>query len=104
MEGILIVKNAKPTAHLTSEEHMEAARLLNQAEQNLRQVAHIVNRALFSDQTLRVSQTIQEILIDPLREGWDGDPDRAFHDNPYQSVGYVVSGTKHFIKRMKEPI
>lgn len=78
----------KPITHLTTEQHMEAAKLLNQAQDNLHQLSRIVLRAPYTDQLLRVGKAIQELLIDPLREGWEAGQDQ--HNNPYQSVGYVA--------------
>jgi hypothetical protein len=89
----------KPITHLTDEEHAEAARLLNEVEAHLKQVASIVRRAPYTDQALRVSKAVQEVLIDPLREGWSGDKwDRD--GNPYQSHGYGVSNYKRFIDKI----
>jgi hypothetical protein len=72
-------------AKLTHEQHVELARLLNQSADNLKAASNIVRRAAFADRTLYVGGTIQEWLIDPLREDF-GRYSRS--DNPYQSVGY----------------
>ncbi len=66
---------------LTREQHIELARLLNQAAENIVAASNIVRRAPFTDRALYVGGTIQEWLIDPLRE--DGGSSL-----PYQSVGY----------------
>lgn len=87
--------------HLTTEQHMQAAKLLNQAQDNLRDLPCIVMRAPYTDRWLRIGRAIQEILIDPLRDAWDADPTRDMHDNPYQSVGYIAPGGKRFVQRMK---
>jgi hypothetical protein len=94
--------------HLTTEQHQEAARLLNQAQDNLDQLSRIVSRARYTDQALRIGKAIQELLIDPLREGWDADPARIWdadpariiEENPYQSVGYHAPGSSRFMRRM----
>jgi hypothetical protein len=75
---------------MTTEQHQQAAALVNQAQDNLNALTRIVRRAPFTDQTMTIMKAIQERLIDPLREAWDADPSRALHDNPYQSVGYVT--------------
>jgi hypothetical protein len=78
----------KPLTHLTTEQHIQAAKLLNQAQDNFQALSRIVMRAPYSDQLLRIAKATQELLIDPLREAWDADPARDLHDNPYQAVGY----------------
>jgi hypothetical protein len=90
----------KPITHLTNDQHAEAARLLNEAAAHLHEVSRIVGRAPFSDLTLKVGKAIQEVLIDPLREGWDSDRNRSLHDNPYQSVGYWTPGGRRFVDRL----
>lgn len=87
----------KPITHLTAEQHRQAAKLLNQAQDNLGKLTEIVTRAPYTDQTLRCMKAIQEILIDPLREAWDDD----HGDNPYPSMGYGAPRAKRFIQRMK---
>ena len=72
---------------LTREQHRELARLLNQAADNLDQATEIVKRAPFTDRALYAGGTLQEWLIDPLREAWV-DLGEPLEDNPYQSVGY----------------
>ena len=105
----------KTVTHLTDQQHLEAARLLNQAQDNLHTVTSIVARAPFADQVLRISKAIQEILIDPLREGWEADPahertarvsgynyeTRQWEGNPYQSIGYGAPSSTRFVQRMK---
>ncbi len=72
---------------LSHEQHVELARLLNQAADNVIAAAEIVARAAFSDRSLYVGGTIQEWLIDPLSAAWL-ELDLPPLDNPYQSVGY----------------
>ncbi len=67
---------------LTYDQHIELAGLLNQAADNIIAAVKIVQRAPFTDRALYVGGTIQEWLIDPLRED-------AGRSVPYQSVGYV---------------
>jgi hypothetical protein len=76
--------------HLTREQHQQLARLLNVAQDNLKNASCIVHRAPYSDTTLRVSRAVQERLIDQLRAAWD--EEYEYHDNPYQSVGYWIGG------------
>jgi hypothetical protein len=87
----------KPITHLTAEQHRQAARLLNQAQDNLGKLTEIVERAPYTDQTLRCMKAIQEILINPLSDAWNAAPD----DNPYQSVGYGAPHAKRFMQRLK---
>jgi hypothetical protein len=68
---------------LDREQHLELARLLNQAADNLDMASKIVRRADYSDRSLHVGGYLQEWLIDPLREADSGG------DAPYQSVGYA---------------
>ncbi len=82
---------------LTHEQHVELARLLNQAAENVDAAAGIVDRAAFSDRTLNVAGTIQEWLIDPLSAAWY-DLNLPPSDNPYRIVGY---GGPH--RRKKPP-
>ncbi len=82
---------------LTHEQHVELARLLNQAAENIVDAANIVRRAPFADRALYVGGTIQEWLIDPLSAAWD-DLNLPLSDNPYRSVGY---GGPH--RRKKPP-
>jgi hypothetical protein len=71
--------------HLTRDQHIELAQLLNQAADNLTTASRIVNRAGFTDQMLYASGTIQDRLIDPLRDAWETlGSDKC----PYQSVAY----------------
>jgi hypothetical protein len=74
-------------AHLTREQHIEIARLLNQAEDNLDAASRIVARAPFSDRVLYASRTIQERLIDPLSEAWK-EKKFGVQGCPYQSIAY----------------
>jgi hypothetical protein len=76
--------------HLTREQHQELASLLNAAQDNLHAATMIVGRAPYTDDTLRVSRALQERLIDKLRNAWD--EAYEYRENPYQSVGYSVSG------------
>lgn len=92
----------KTITHLTTEQHQRAAELLNQAQDNLRELTSIVSRAPFTDQTLRVGKAIQEVLIDPLREAWDNDHTRDLHGSPYQSVSYGAPHSKQFVQRIKD--
>jgi hypothetical protein len=80
----------KLTRHMTTEQHMRAAALLNQAQDNLKELCDIVRRAPYTDRTLQVGKAIQELLIDPLREAWADDLSRSVHQSPYQSVGYGI--------------
>lgn len=73
-------------AHLTATQHREVARLLKQAQDSLLAASRIVDRALYTDRALYAAGTVQEWMIDPLRDAWyDGTRDG---DNPYPSVGY----------------
>lgn len=68
--------------------HLKLAEALQRAEEELLIAARMVDRAPFTDVTLKILQKIQCKLIDPLREewetkDWDG-------ENPYQSTNYVA--------------
>ena len=69
--------------HLSRDDHIIAATLTRQAQETLDALAKLVNRAPYTDRTLRVQRDVQEKLIDPLREAWD-----ESEQNPYQSIGY----------------
>ena len=46
--------NVKPITHLTVEQHKEAARLLAQAQDLLFEASNLVERAPYTDQSLRL--------------------------------------------------
>ena len=72
--------------HLSRDQHLKLAKLLNEAQDNLIEAARIVSRAPYTDETLRACRQVQERLIDRLREAWN--ETQPYQDNPYQSVGY----------------
>jgi ribosomal 50S subunit-associated protein YjgA (DUF615 family) len=84
--------------HLTRDQHLELARLLNQVEDNLTAATRIVSRAQFTDRMLYIARTVQTRLIEPLSEAWGqlsdeqakdlARLDRAGCSDPYQNVGY----------------
>jgi hypothetical protein len=77
---------------LTNEDHVELARLLNQAQDNLDAAARIVGRAAYTDRTLYVGGTLQQWLIDPLIEAWrelQNWEDWPHPVPPYQMVGHL---------------
>ena len=59
-----------PITHLTRDQHMQAAALSKQAQDALSELAKLVQRAPYTDLTLRVQRDFQGKLIDPLREAW----------------------------------
>jgi hypothetical protein len=80
-------------SHLTREQHLEAARLLIEAQERLDAVARAIGRAPYTDASLMVAKRIQETLIDQLRQAWDdmyAEHSNDWRDNPYPSVGYYV--------------
>ncbi len=70
---------------LIRDQHIELARLLNQAAENIIAASNIVRLAPFTDRAFYVGGTIQEWLIDPLRE----ESASLLPVVGYQSVGYV---------------
>ena len=83
---------------LTRGQHEELAQLLNRAQDSLKRAMSIVSRAPYTDRYLYAAGTVQEWLIDPLREDW---AEQDFHwdapsfqvapflqHGPYQSIGY----------------
>jgi len=84
----------RPVSHLTREQHIAAARLLDEAQKALGEVARIVARAPYVDRYLDVGAAIQEFLIDPLKAGWEAQPrgplERpAYRDDPYKGIYYI---------------
>ena len=78
-------------AHLSADQHLEAAILTEQVQDTLNALSRIVARAVFTDDTLRVQKAVQTMLIDRLRTAWD-EKTQDFRNNPYQNVGYGVNG------------
>lgn len=79
-----------PLKHLTKDEHAEAARLLSQIQDELRALTRIVQRAPFTDRVMRVQKSVQERLIDPLREAEMEHLDIR-SDVGYPGVSYAVA-------------
>jgi hypothetical protein len=74
--------------HLDGGQHFKLADHLQAAQNALEEATRIVNRAPYTDATLRVMRAIQERLIDPLREEWDHHDWGG--DNPYPSVNHAI--------------
>jgi hypothetical protein len=78
--------------HLTDADHIEAARLLNEVQDNLKALTFIINRAPWTDRVLRVQKAAQERLIDPLKRARDTSRERRGvpldHPGIYPNVGY----------------
>jgi uncharacterized lipoprotein YehR (DUF1307 family) len=88
--------------HLTIDQHEEAARLLRQVQDNLKELQRIVLRAPFADATARCQKRIQETLIDPLKEALERQTEALMFDRTravevdarrrlYPSVYYAIS-------------
>jgi hypothetical protein len=79
--------------HLARPQHIELARLLNQAQDNLVAATKIVCISNYTDQTLTICRAIQERLIDTLSiDGWPRATKSAGKpgdQSPYQSVAYL---------------
>lgn len=74
---------------LSREQHAELAQLLKDATAKVNESTKIVGRADYTDRTLQAMRVIQELLIDPLYDGWE----TQFwteRDNPYPKVGYYA--------------
>jgi hypothetical protein len=80
--------------HLTDENHQQAARLLNEVQNNLLALSRVVNRAPWTDRVMRVQKAVQERLIDPLSEARDRGREQGGlppeRDSIYPSVYYSV--------------
>lgn len=79
--------------HLTDQDHVEAARLLTEVQNNLKALTRIVGRAPWTDCVLRVMKAVQERLIDPLSHARESSRERQqiySRDDLYPSVGYSV--------------
>jgi peptidoglycan/xylan/chitin deacetylase (PgdA/CDA1 family) len=78
---------------LTREQHLEVARLLNQAQDCIEaatQIACHAKGARYTDDSLRVRRDLQNWLINPLRWAWD-ETREPIHESPYQAIGYCPS-------------
>lgn len=75
--------------HLTDEYHRDLMLMLREAQELIGGTIDFVDRAWFTDRVLYCQGTLQEWLIDPLREAWDAaHPEADPADNPYPNVGY----------------
>lgn len=77
--------------HLSPDEHAELARLLTRVQEDLKATTRIVKRAQFSDTVQRCLKRVQEGVIDPLHNAWDGANPQRYQEQPYPSVYYVVN-------------
>lgn len=78
-------------SHLCRVEHEQAAEILNRVQDDLKSLTRIVQRAPFTDRTMRIQKAVQERLIDPLRDaasnsGADEGP-RSIYPSVYYAIG-----------------